>query len=437
MMCSGRLSFEDLGKIAVKGKKNPVAIFHPYPKNIAHFFQKPKKKEDEHDSHGKSQDGKELIIGRGQLRSLSAISDRAKAKLGLTGPSDAKKEETKAPAESGPPKGLMESIHNSQLMNYAEKHFNAIKAGWAAKAAKKSASPQQRGSLTVAHGQHSLSITAAAGLAGSAATGGISPALLAMASASGGRGGASAAEKKELDSVQWDNVGTKDTVNNTTTTSKNDDGSERKMKLRGVKITFPGGKGGLNMSLHKYNSVGALKTECWEMAKKRAMLDTSSEKKEDWLFQIPGKEFTLSDDMSVDLLSMFSSSLFPQLNFVRSPNWNDSYDTVRCDIFKRIYTLADTKKGGLVIVEGDMGLGKTKLLFQVIDESPIPVYFGCGNPFEIGRQLFAFRELFLQIVDTDIDTQGMTCVCVCLVSPPPPVCFWCGYSCAERMWCGV
>jgi hypothetical protein len=136
------------------------------------------------------------------------------------------------------------------------------------------------------------------------------------------------------------------------------------------------------------------------------------EKKEDYYFQLPGKELTLSDDMTVDLLSMFAATPFPTVNFVAQP-WaaGDVFDAIRSDIFKRIYTLADSKKGGLVFVEGDMGVGKTKLLFQLIDESPIPMYFGCGNPFEIARQLFAFREMLLQLIDTDIDTQGM-CACV-------------------------
>jgi hypothetical protein len=111
------------------------------------------------------------------------------------------------------------------------------------------------------------------GSAGTVSTGGISPALIAMHSSSResksmGPGGL---DGKELANIQWDNVGTKDTI--TTTTSKNDDGSERKIKVRGVRVILPQGKGSLNMSLHKYNTAGALKNEVWETIKKRAMLD--------------------------------------------------------------------------------------------------------------------------------------------------------------------
>jgi hypothetical protein len=153
---SGRLNFEDLGKIAVKGKKNPVAIFHPYPKNIAHFFQRPKKKgEDDGHTHGTSSDGSALIVGAGKLRAVGSLSETALRKLGIGGAGPKKggkdaaeaKEETKK-EESGPPKGMMLSVHDQQLLCYAEKHFNALKP-IGARSAAKGGRAQGRGSIQV------------------------------------------------------------------------------------------------------------------------------------------------------------------------------------------------------------------------------------------------------------------------------------------------
>ncbi len=54
-------------------------------------------------------------------------------------------------------------------------------------------------------------------------------------------------------------------------------------------------------------------------------------------------------------------------------------------LLDRINTLLTTKKGGTLIIEGDIGLGKSRLLYSTINETPAHVLCGAGNPFEMNR----------------------------------------------------
>jgi hypothetical protein len=125
------------------------------------------------------------------------------------------------------------------------------------------------------------------------------------------------------------------------------------------------------------------------------------------VLNVPGREYFLTDDTPLDVLSMFVPMPFIFLNFAKTPVWGDSYTKIVGDVFKRIHSTNDSKKGALVIVEADAGVGKTRLAQQIIEESPMAVYYGAGNPFEISKALYPFRDLILQVLDDDIATAGL------------------------------
>ena len=60
----------------------------------------------------------------------------------------------------------------------------------------------------------------------------------------------------------------------------------------------------------------------------------------------------------------------------------------------------DEEQGPTIIIEGDMGLGKTTLLTYVICSARVPVICVAGNPFEMNKQLAVFRMPFLQLIDS-------------------------------------
>lgn len=64
------------------------------------------------------------------------------------------------------------------------------------------------------------------------------------------------------------------------------------------------------------------------------------------------------------------------------------------------------KRGGVVVVEAEVGMGKSRLLYEAISESPIATYCGAGNPFEMNRPLSVLRDIFLQILDSEIERAG-------------------------------
>jgi class 3 adenylate cyclase/GNAT superfamily N-acetyltransferase len=69
----------------------------------------------------------------------------------------------------------------------------------------------------------------------------------------------------------------------------------------------------------------------------------------------------------------------------------------------KIQTLVSSEKGGTVIIEGDVGLGKSRLLYATINESNQNIFCGAGNPFEMNRAYSVWRDIYIQIIDAEIE----------------------------------
>jgi hypothetical protein len=47
--------------------------------------------------------------------------------------------------------------------------------------------------------------------------------------------------------------------------------------------------------------------------------------------------------------------------------------------------------------------GKTRLLSAIVSESPMPVFCGAANPFEMSRPLSVWSDIFVNLIDSELD----------------------------------
>jgi hypothetical protein len=70
----------------------------------------------------------------------------------------------------------------------------------------------------------------------------------------------------------------------------------------------------------------------------------------------------------------------------------------RATILHRLYTLQDTQRGSTVLIEGDAGVGKTRLLSSTFSDHITHIYCVECAPYTMHRPLYAWRSLVLRII---------------------------------------
>jgi hypothetical protein len=177
-------------------------------------------------------------------------------------------------------------------------------------------------------------------------------------------------------------------------------------KLKGVRVILPDAQGSLLLPAGHLNTVRQLRDEIWQTCLQRRLI-ADEDGTRSWL-AVQGTETKLHDDLRLELLAQArQQSIVTVCVLSREEEYSgsDHIRHYRDIILEQLLNVIRTGRSCTVVIEGDSGLGKTRLLSSTINESPIAIYCGAGNPFEMSKPLSVWRDIFIQLIDTELDKQ--------------------------------
>jgi class 3 adenylate cyclase len=186
--------------------------------------------------------------------------------------------------------------------------------------------------------------------------------------------------------------------------------------IKAARVLYPDKSGHYTIDCSALSTVSQLKVEVFQKFLSRRILPEHA-MMDDYVFVFTDTNIRLHDNMELDLLPSLlrandiEASSVAELLFLRTHDQtgqaqSDTDETAGIHklISRRIRHLAANRHGGVVIIEGEVGLGKTQLLATTVLEAPsaINLLCGSGNPFEMTEPFMVFRDIFLQALDTYI-----------------------------------
>lgn len=222
------------------------------------------------------------------------------------------------------------------------------------------------------------------------------------------------------------------------------------LPIRSVKVFLPNEMGHVTFSCKGMTYVYHIKDKVFQHLKKKTSLDLGANK-EDFLFRVRGTNLSIrNENISLDLMAMLVSQVWRDLILVEldlcqrletigtgvkrsngqmndiNPLYlhhnNDNQFEVHERITSEIHELMKNNKGKTIIVEGDMGIGKSKLLTGLLAEAPVLTLYSAANPFERVVQnasqnskgnitihthfgkLAVWREFIFRLIDLEVES---------------------------------
>jgi len=214
--------------------------------------------------------------------------------------------------------------------------------------------------------------------------------------------------------------------------------------IQSFRVHLPEDAGHYTITCNGMTNMYHAKDKIFQHLMKRGLLSPQS-RREDFIFNVQGIDMLIrNESISLDILATLISQV-SEINLscvdleikprasnapengdicgVMSHTSDDQFQ-IHEKIATVIHSLLSRKEGRTVVIEGEMGYGKTRILQKmIIDVAPALVFSTCANPFErvsldVAYQrraknpyapcglMAVWREILYRMIDMDIDTQS-------------------------------
>ena len=179
---------------------------------------------------------------------------------------------------------------------------------------------------------------------------------------------------------------------------------------RTARIILPSGTGHVSLPIEHCKSLHDIKLELWKLTRVTHIL--SNETTLQQVHFTINQSDVLNDDVQLDslydaqhiksnnqplTLQLVGATGADQINLI------DQLSAHKQLLLQQIHTLLTTRKPHCTIIEAEIGLGKSQLLYNTINETPLRVYAAAATPFD-DTSLNVWKNILLQLIDTDVES---------------------------------
>ena len=210
---------------------------------------------------------------------------------------------------------------------------------------------------------------------------------------------------------------------------------------RSITIILPDHVSSLTMSIVHLPTIRQVKEEVLLSLYRRGVLSIPAEMSvkammDEWMLCVErdGEEMRVADDMRVDSLTLQDRRLSSSISSTSAPSVSTGTSTLTLYLHHyppsvtppnqlahyteflthRIQLLLSSHHSSTIIIEGDVGLGKSKLLSTALTSAPATVAHtiqALANPFDSQRPLSVFRDVFATLCDEEVMRVGVSEYC--------------------------